>query len=560
MLRGSCLCGEVRYEIDGELGPIVCCHCSMCRKAQGTAFGANAPVDAARFRIVAGEDVLREYRSSSTKSRFFCSRCGSPIFSRHDDSPGVARIRIGTLDTPIGARPTAHIHVASQAEWYEILDDLPRHPEVEPERAPAATRPRPAGEVRPTTRSRPGPLSHIRVLDLSRVLAGPWASQVLADLGADVVKVERPGTGDDTRGWGPPFLRDGAGRDTSESAYFVSANRGKRSITVDLARAEGQDVVRRLALKSDVVLENYKVGALARYGLGYEQLAALRPGLVYCSITGFGQTGPYRDRAGYDFLIQALGGLMSITGEPDGAPGGGPMKVGVAITDVMTGMYAVAAVLAALAHRDRTGRGQHVDLALLDVQVASLANQAESHLLTGRPPVRLGNAHPSIVPYQAFATRDGHVVLAVGNDGQFARLCAVVGDPALAQDPRFETNAARVRHRAELIARLGPLLAARPGAEWIASLEQAGVPCGPIHDLAQVFDDPQVRHRGMRVEAEHPLSGTVPMVASPIRLSRTPVRDPVAPPLLGQHTREVLRGLLDMTAEQVEALRERGVV
>jgi crotonobetainyl-CoA:carnitine CoA-transferase CaiB-like acyl-CoA transferase len=405
----------------------------------------------------------------------------------------------------------------------------------------------------------PGALSHVRVLDLSRILAGPWASQLLADLGAEVIKVERPGSGDDTRGWGPPWLRDSGGEATAESAYFASANRGKKSITVDLGAAEGQEIVRRLAQRADVLLENYKVGALARHGLGYEQLAGANPGLVYCSITGFGQSGPYASRAGYDLLIQGMGGLMSITGDPDGAPGGGPMKVGVAITDILTGMYAATAVLAALAHRERTGRGQHVDLALLDVQVAMLANQAQSYLVTGRPPARVGNAHPSIVPYQAFATLDGHVILAVGNDGQFVRLCEVIGRPELARDPRFCTNPARVAHRAELVPTLASLFAGRRSEEWIAALETAGVPCGPIHDLEHVFDDPQVRHRAMRVEAPHPLAGALPLVASPIRLSATPVRHE-APPLLGQHTREVLRDVLGMDEAEVEALRERGTV
>jgi glutaryl-CoA transferase len=409
-------------------------------------------------------------------------------------------------------------------------------------------------------RVRTGALSHLRVLDLSRVLAGPWASQVLADLGAEVIKVERPGSGDETRAWGPPWLRDARGEATGESAYFASANRGKKSITIDVTRAEGQAIVRRLAERSDVLLENFKVGALARHGLGYDDLAAVNPGLVYCSITGFGQSGPYRNRPGYDFMIQAMGGLMSVTGEPDGVPGGGPMKVGVAITDLLTGMYAATAVLAALAHRDRSGRGQWIDLALLDVQVAGLANQAESFLASGRAPGRLGNAHPSIVPYQAFAALDGHVVIAVGNDGQFARLCEVAGVPELARDPRFATNAARVEHRAELVAALRPILAARASAEWIAALEAAGVPCGPINDLAQVFDDPQIRHRGLRVEAPHPVAGTVPMVASPIRLSATPIRHDVPPPTLGQHTREVLTGLLGMGEEEVVTLREKGVI
>ncbi len=399
-----------------------------------------------------------------------------------------------------------------------------------------------------------GALSHLRVLDLSRVLAGPWASQVLADLGAEVIKVERPGDGDETRAWGPPWL-EGEPGGARASAYFASANRGKRSITVNVARPEGQAIVRRLAERSDVLLENYKVGVLARYGLGYEALAAANPGLVYCSITGFGQTGPYRSRPGYDFLIQAMGGLMSITGEPDGPP----MKVGVAITDLLTGMYAATAVLAALAHRERSGRGQHIDLALLDVQVAMLANQAESYLVTGSAPARLGNSHPSIVPYQSFAARDGHVVIAVGNDGQFARLCEVAGRSDLARDDRFATNASRVEHRGELVAVLAPILASRLREEWIAALEQAGVPCGPINDLAQVFEDPQVRHRGLRVEAAHPIAGNVPLVASPIRLSSTPVRH-AAPPLLGEHTREVLVETLGMDDAEVAALRAKGVV
>jgi crotonobetainyl-CoA:carnitine CoA-transferase CaiB-like acyl-CoA transferase len=402
-------------------------------------------------------------------------------------------------------------------------------------------------------------LSHLRVLDLSRVLAGPWASQVLADLGAEVIKVERPGSGDETRAWGPPWLRDARGAETRESAYFASTNRGKKSITLDLATSEGQGIVRRLAERADVLLENYKVGALARHGLGYEDLAPSCPRLVYCSITGFGQSGPYRNRPGYDFLIQAMGGLMSITGEPDDASGGGPVKVGVAVADLLPGMYATTAVLAALAHRERSGRGQHVDLALLDVQVATLANQGESYLATGRAPRRLGNAHPSIVPYQAFATKDGHLVLAIGNDGQFARFCEVAGRPELSREARFETNAARVEHRGELVLALAPILAARETGEWIGALEAADVPCGPINDLAQVFEDPQVRHRGLRVDVPHPRCGTVPLVASPIRLSETPVHHG-APPLLGEHTREVLVDILGMDEAEVEALRRRGVV
>ena len=388
-----------------------------------------------------------------------------------------------------------------------------------------------------------GALSHLRVLDLSRVLAGPWASQVFADLGAEVIKVERPGAGDDTRAWGPPWLG-------GESAYFISANRGKKSITIDLARAEGQDLVRRLVPLCDVVLENFKAGALEKYRLDYASLAALDPRLVYCSITGFGQTGPYRDRAGYDFLIQGMGGLMSITGEPAGEP----MKVGVAITDILTGMYAATAVLAALSHRDRTGRGQHVDLALLDVQVAMLANQGENYLVTGRPPARLGNAHPSIVPYRAFATADGHIVLAVGNDGQFGRFCEVAGRPELARDPRYSTNQERVRNRVELENVLASILARRTSEDWIESLEAATVPCGPINDLSQVFADPHVQHRGMRT------AGPVPMIRSPLRLSATPTRDEVPPPALGAHTDDVLMRLLGMTQAEVDALRAGGVL
>jgi crotonobetainyl-CoA:carnitine CoA-transferase CaiB-like acyl-CoA transferase len=405
-----------------------------------------------------------------------------------------------------------------------------------------------------------GALSHVRVLDLSRVLAGPWATQLLADLGAEVIKVERPGEGDDTRAWGPPYARAPDGAETRESAYYLGTNRGKRSITLDLSRPEGQELARRLAARCDVLVENYKVGALERYGLGWEALRAVNPRLVYCSITGFGQTGPYRHRAGYDFLIQAMGGLMSVTGEPDGAPGGGPVKVGVAITDLMTGLYAANAILAALAWRERSGKGQHVDLALLDVQVAALANQAANYLVSGVAPRRMGNAHPNIVPYQAFAARDGQLVLAVGNDGQFARLCEVLGVAELAADPRYATNAARVRHREALVPLLAARFLANDRAAWIDALEAAGVPCGPINDVAQVFADPQVRHRGLRVDVPHPAAGTVPLVACPIRLSETPVEYRAAPPLLGQHTREVLSELAGLAEEELDVLEEKGVV
>jgi crotonobetainyl-CoA:carnitine CoA-transferase CaiB-like acyl-CoA transferase len=401
----------------------------------------------------------------------------------------------------------------------------------------------------------PGALDHVRVLDLSRVLAGPWATQLLADLGAEVVKIERPGEGDETRGWGPPYLRDASGTETRESAYYLSANRGKKSVALDLSRPEGQDVVRRLAAASDVLVENFRAGGLARYGLDWPSLGRVNPRLVYCSITGFGQSGPYRDRPGYDFLVQGMGGLMSVTGEPDGEP----MKVGVAITDLLTGLYASNAILAALAARERTGRGQHVDLALLDVQVATLANQASNHLVGGLVPRRLGNAHPNIVPYQAFAASDGDLVLAVGNDAQFQRLCEVAGAPELAKDPRFATNAGRVRHREALVPRVAALFRTRPRREWIDALAAAGVPCGPIQDVAEVFQDPQVRHRGLRVDVPHPSAGTVPLVACPIRLSETPVSYDAAPPLLGQHTREVLASVAGLSGEQIDALVRGGI-
>lgn len=404
-----------------------------------------------------------------------------------------------------------------------------------------------------------GALSHIRVLDLSRILAGPWAGQILADLGADVIKVERPGSGDDTRGWGPPWIKDGQGQDTSVAAYYLCANRNKRSITVDITQPEGQDIVRRLAAQSDVVLENFKLGGLKQYGLDYDSLKTVNPRLVYCSITGFGQDGPYAPRAGYDFLIQGLGGLMSITGRPDGEPGAGPMKVGVALTDILTGLYATNAVLAALAWREQSGEGQYIDMALLDVQVACLANQAMNYLATGSNPRRMGNAHPSIVPYQDFPTADGHMILAIGNDGQFARFCEVAGRPELAADVRFATNRARVENRAELIPLLSEITATRTTAEWIGQLEARAVPCGPINGLAEVFSDPQVQARGLAVKMPHPEAGEVPLVASPIRLSKTPVEYRRAPPLVGEHTDEILADL-GVDAAGIAGLRERGVV
>ncbi|NMG00470.1 CoA transferase [Aromatoleum toluolicum] len=403
-------------------------------------------------------------------------------------------------------------------------------------------------------------LSHIRVLDLSRILAGPWCSQMLADLGADVIKVERPGTGDDTRGWGPPWLKDEHGADTDVAAYYLCANRNKRSVTIDITRAEGQDLVKRLAAGADVVLENFKVGGLEQYGLDYASLKAVNPRLVYCSVTGFGQEGPYAPRAGYDFLIQGLGGLMSITGRPDGEEGGGPMKAGVALTDILTGLYAANAILAALAWRDRSGEGQYIDLALLDVQVACLANQAANYLATGRSPGRLGNAHPNIVPYQDFPTADGYMILAIGNDGQFARFCAEAGRLELAADPRFATNAERVRHRATLIPLLKQLTVLRSTAEWIAALESLAVPCGPINTLADVFADPQVLARGLQVTIPHPVAGTVPLVANPMKLSATPPDYRLPPPALGEHTDAVLSEALGLTDGEIARLRAGGVL
>jgi crotonobetainyl-CoA:carnitine CoA-transferase CaiB-like acyl-CoA transferase len=403
-------------------------------------------------------------------------------------------------------------------------------------------------------------LSHVRVLDLSRVLAGPWATQILADLGADVLKIERPGSGDDTRSWGPPFLRDTAGAETNTAAYYASTNRGKRSIAIDFTRPEGRELVHRLVQGADVVIENFKVGALARHGLDYDSLKARKPDLVYCSITGFGQSGPYAARAGYDLLIQGMGGLMSVTGEPDGVPGGGPMKVGVALADIMTGFYATIGVLAALAARDRTGEGQHVDLALLDVQVATLANQAMNYLVTGKPPARLGNAHPNIAPYQPMRSADGYIILAVGNDAQFARLCEVVSRPELASDERFATLRARVANREALLSLLGEILREKPSRWWIQELEAVGVPCGPINDLADVFADPHVRERGLRIELPHPVAGTVPGVANPIRLSRTPVRYEKHPPMLGEHTFEVLAEAAGATETELRALEDAGVI
>ncbi|AOR66966.1 CoA-transferase [Burkholderia stabilis] len=405
-----------------------------------------------------------------------------------------------------------------------------------------------------------GALSHIRVLDLTRVLAGPWCAQTLADFGADVIKVERPGAGDDTRHWGPPYLKDADGADTAEAAYYLAANRNKRSVTVDIATPEGQQIVRELAAQSDVVLENYKVGQLKKYGLDYESLRAVKPDLIYCSVTGFGQTGPYAHRAGYDFIVQGIGGFMSITGERDGEPGGGPQKAGVAIADLATGLYSTIAVLAALAHRDRTGEGQYVDMALLDVQVALLANMNTNFLASGKPPVRWGNAHPNIVPYQTFQTSDGWIIVAVGNDGQFRKFVEAGGQPELADDERFATNPSRVRHRDTLVPILAEMVKARGKADWIGALEAAGVPCGPINDLDEVFDNEQVVARGMQVSLPHPCGADVKLVRNPIRMSATPPDARTAPPLLGAQTDDVLRDMLGYDDERIAALKAKQAI
>ena len=406
----------------------------------------------------------------------------------------------------------------------------------------------------------PKALGHIRVLDLSRVLAGPWCSQNLADLGADVIKIERPGAGDDTRAWGPPYAKDADGRDTTEAAYYLSANRGKRSVTVDISKPEGQALIRELAAHADVVLENYKVGQLKKYGLDYASLKAVKPDLVYCSVTGFGQDGPYAHRAGYDFLIQGMGGLMSVTGERDDLPGGGPQKVGVALTDLMTGMYSTIAILAALTHRDRTGDGQYIDMALLDVQVAMLANVGANYLNSGKPPKRWGNAHANIVPYQTFACADGYIIVATGNDGQYQKFVEVGGRTDLASHERYATNPLRVQNRDELVPILADMVKTRPRDWWIEQLEAVGVPCGPINDLHEVFQNPQVQARGMLVEAPHPTAGHVKLVRNPMRLSASPAETHVAPPLLGQHTEEVLREVLGRSEADIAALRTQGVV
>jgi len=405
-----------------------------------------------------------------------------------------------------------------------------------------------------------GPLLGIRVLDLSRILAGPWCTQALADLGAEVVKVERPRVGDDTRAWGPPFVARPDGTETADSAYFMSANRGKKSITLDIAAPEGQQIARSLAAISDVVIENFKVGDMKRYGLDWASLSALNPGLVYCSITGFGQTGPYSERAGYDFMIQAMGGLMSVTGERDELPGGGPQKCGVPIADMMTGMYSAFAIAAALYERRSSGLGQYVDMSLLDTQVSWLANQNLNYLVSGQLPRRWGNAHPNLAPYQAFPTRDGSLILAIGNDRQFRRFCDVAGLAALGDDQRFVDNRARLAHRDELVALVAAAMRARSTDEWIEALEAVGVPCGPINTLDRVFADPQVVHRGLRMDLPHAAAGKVPQVANPIRYSRTAIEYGDAPPVLGQHTDQVLGELLGLDSGRIAELRRTGIV
>jgi crotonobetainyl-CoA:carnitine CoA-transferase CaiB-like acyl-CoA transferase len=409
-------------------------------------------------------------------------------------------------------------------------------------------------------------LPHLKVLDLSRVLAGPWCGQILADLGADVIKVERPGAGDDTRHWGPPFLQDEQGHDTEQAAYFTCANRNKRGITVDMAKPEGQALIRQLAAQSDVLVENFKVGGLAHYGLDYESLKVINPRLIYCSITGFGQDGPYAERAGYDLMIQAMSGMMSITGRPDEVPGGGPQRVGVALTDLFTGVYAATAILAAVEVRHRTGQGQHIDMSLLDVGMAILANQAGGFLNTGKVPVRQGNSHPSLVPYQDFPTKDGAMLLAIGNDGQFTRFCEAAGRPEWSADPRYSGNTQRVMHRDTLVPLLTEVTRTRTTAEWIALLEHRAVPCGPINDVGQAFEDAQVKARQLVVmQAREPgLAAqdhitSIASVASPLRLMDTPPVLHRAPPALGQHTDEVLTEL-GLDAAQRAALRQAGVI
>ncbi len=406
----------------------------------------------------------------------------------------------------------------------------------------------------------PGPLSHIRVLDLSRVLAGPWAGQNMADMGAEVIKVERPVKGDDSRAFGPPWLKDAHGEPTSEAAYFLAANRGKKSITANLSHPEAQAMLRELARSCDVVIENYKFGDLTRYGLGYEDIKAVKPDIIYCSVTGFGQTGPWRERPGYDFMAQGMSGLMSVTGEPDGTPGAGPMRVGIPIIDILTGMYASVAICAALAHRAQTGVGQHLDLALLDTSMAFLSIQGMTYLTTGEAPGRIGNTHPSIVPYQVFPTSDGSVILACGNDNLYAKFCAAAGCEHLVTDERFSKNAGRVQNRSDLVPMLNDVFLKKSTKEWVAILEEAGVPNGPINTIAEAFEEEQVKARGVRFDLPHPLGGSAPMISSPMKFSATPLNQDTAPPTLGQHTEAILTGILGKNAEAIAKLRESGAI
>ncbi|AGG33464.1 Formyl-CoA transferase [beta proteobacterium CB] len=405
-----------------------------------------------------------------------------------------------------------------------------------------------------------GALSHIRVLDLSRVLAGPWCAQNLADLGADVIKVERPGVGDDTRHWGPPFVKDAQGQDTAETAYFICINRNKRSITVDISKPEGQEIIRQLAKDSDVVIENYKVGDLAKYGLDYESLKKVKSDLIYCSITGFGQNGPYAQRPGYDFIIQGMGGFMSVTGEAEDFPGASPQKAGVAIADIFTGMYASTAILAAVVHRDKTGQGQYIDMALLDTQIAVMANISSAYLCSDKVPRRWGNASPIIVPYQTFPTSDGWMIVAVGNDGQFKHFVTAGGEAHLATNPLYINNPIRVENRKSLIPLLEVMTRRKTKAEWISLLEAANVPCGPINNFEEVFDNEQVKARGVQIHVPHPTAGTMKLVASPMRLSETPVEVRMAPPTLGQHTDEILQERLSLDSNAIAALQEKGII
>ncbi len=404
--------------------------------------------------------------------------------------------------------------------------------------------------------TRPPALNGIRVLDLSRILAGPWCTQNLADLGADVIKIERPGVGDDTRAWGPPFLKDGDGRDTEESAYYLSANRNKRSVEADMATPAGAALIRELAAVSDILIENFKVGGLAKYGLDYDSLKQINPRLIYCSITGFGQDGPYAQRPGYDFMIQGMGGLMSITGERDDLPGGGPQKAGVAVTDIVTGMYATVAILAALQERHNSGLGQHLDIALLDSHVAMLANQNSNYFNSGVAPQRAGNAHQNVVPYQVFAASDGHLIVATGNESQYRAYCRAIGAPELGDDPRFATNRMRLANRDLLVGLLTEIMRQGKRDDWIAKLEAVGVPCGPINDIAQALAHPQAQARQLRRDLPHPAGGIAAVTASPLRLSDSPVTYRRAPPLLGEHTEEVLREVLGKTPREIAVFRE----